>query len=101
MIHPQRLAHAVIVVLVLCSAHGHAQTPAQTPETNKELREKAFKLLELAAGQVNVLQSAENRARIAANIMDSLWTHDEKRARSLLALIENDIREGLNREDAQ
>jgi hypothetical protein len=41
MIHPQRLAQAVIVILVLCSAHAHAQTPAQTPEANKELREKA------------------------------------------------------------
>lgn len=101
MIHPQRLAQAVIVVLVLCSASAQAQTPAQTSESNKELREKAFALLESAAGQVNVLQSAENRARIAANIMDSLWTHDEKRARSLLAMVESDIREGVNREDPQ
>ena len=98
MIHPQRLAQTIIVVLVLCSAYAQAQTPAQTSEANKELREKAFTLLESAAGQVNTLQSAENRARIAANIMDSLWTHDEKRARSLLAMIESDIREGVNRE---
>jgi hypothetical protein len=101
MIHPQRLAQAAIVVLVLCSAYAHAQTPAQTTEASKELREKAFNLLESAAGQVNALQSAENRARIAANIMDSLWTHDEKRARSLLTMIESDIREGVNREDPQ
>ena len=98
MIYPQRLAQAIIVVLVLCSASAHAQTPAQASEAKKELREKAFALLESAAGQVNALQSAENRARIAANIMDSLWTHDEKRARSLLGMIESDIREGVNRE---
>ena len=101
MIHPQRLARILIVILVLCSAYAQAQTPAQTSEANKELREKAFTLLESAAGQVNTLQSAENRARIAANIMDSLWTHDEKRARSLLAMIESDIKEGLNREDPE
>lgn len=101
MIHPQRLAHAIIVVLLLCLVSAHAQTPAQRSEANKELREKAFALLESTAGQVNVLQSPENRARIAANIMDSLWTHDEQRARSLLPLIESDIREGLNREDPQ
>lgn len=98
MIYPQRLARIIIVILVLCSAYAQAQTPAQTSEANKELREKAFNLLESAAGQVNVLQSPENRARIAANIMDSLWTHDEKRARSLLAMIESDIREGVNRQ---
>ncbi|HEU4508750.1 MAG TPA: hypothetical protein VFR78_10965 [Pyrinomonadaceae bacterium] len=99
MIYPQRLAQILIVILVLCSAFAHAQTPAQTSEANKELREKAFNLLETAAGQVNGLQSPENRARIAANIMESLWTHDEKRARSLLPMIESDIREGINREN--
>ncbi len=101
MIYPQRLAQIIIAIVVLCSASAQAQTPARTSEANKELREKAFNLLEEAAGQVNALQSAENRARIAANIMDSLWTHDEKRARSLLAMIETDIREGVNREYPQ
>ena len=91
--------HTIIIVLVLCSAYAHAQTPAQTPELNKELRAKAFNLLESAAGEVSVLQSAENRARIAANIMESLWTHDEKRARSLLVFIENDIKQALNSDD--
>ena len=98
MINPQRLALPIIVVLVLCSASAHAQTPAQTSETSKELREKAFNLLESLAGQVNGLQSAENRARITANIADSLWTHDEKRARSLFAMVESDINEALSRD---
>jgi hypothetical protein len=59
------------------------------------LREKAFNLLESLADQVNSLQSGENRARLGSNIADSLWNHDEKRARTLLVSVQNDIRTGL------
>jgi hypothetical protein len=63
------------------------------------LRAKAFALLESVADQLSNLQSAENRARMGSNIVDSLWDHDEKRARRLLALVEEDIKAGLqNRE---
>ena len=69
------------------------------PQTkDAALREKAFALLESAAGQLNTLQSPENRARLGANIADSLWEHDEKRARTLFALAQEDIKAGLNRE---
>jgi hypothetical protein len=66
-----------------------------TPEQSAELRGKAFKLLESLANQVSSLQSAENRARIGSNIAGSLWKHDEQRARELLALVEQDIKAGL------
>jgi len=72
----------------------HAQT--QQDDNNAALRDKAFSLLESVAGQLNTLQSGENRARLGANIVDSLWKHDEKRARALLFLVQEDINAGLD-----
>jgi hypothetical protein len=95
---------ALIVAIVLWSGLAHAEQSNLTAEnaqtTNAALREKAFNLLESLAGQINTLQSAENRARLGSNIAESLWNHDEKRARSLFASVENDIKAGLqqNRE---
>ncbi len=74
---------------------ARAQT-AQNDET-AALRQKAFELLESVAGQVGTLQSAENRARLGANVADSLWTRDEKRARSVLLQVEGDIRAELQK----
>jgi len=79
-----------ILVLLLC-AITHAQ---QT--TDDARRQKAVELLQSLATQLPNLQSAENRARIGANIADSLWAHDEKRARALFISIEDDINWGLN-----
>ena len=91
-----RLTHtlftlALILAVVLCPDVAHSQANAK----EAALREKAFKLLESAAGQVTNLQSPENRARLGANIADSLWNHDEKRARAVFALVEEDIRAGM------
>ena len=63
------------------------------------VRKKAVELLESLASQIGTLQSAENRARIGANIAASLWTHDEKRARELLVSVEADINAGLQNAD--
>jgi hypothetical protein len=85
-----RLPLQLILALLLCFTTVHAQ------ETNpKPQREKAIDLLESLATQLSTLQSAENRARIGANIADSLWTHNEKRARALFISIEEDIRWGI------
>ena len=81
-----------IVGFLLCSV-GHAQDKPQTADTARG--EKAVELLQSLAAQLPTLQSAENRARIGANIADSLWAHDEKRARSLFIGIEEDINWGL------
>ena len=81
-----------VVVLLLCSA-GRAQDKAQADDAAR--RQKAIDLLQSLAGQLPTLQSAENRARIGANIADSLWAHDEKRARALFISIEDDINWGL------
>jgi hypothetical protein len=94
---------ALIVAIGLCSGLVPAQQASEKVEkaqTTEALREKAFNLLELLAGQIQSLQSAENRARLGSNIAESLWDHDEKRARSLLVAVENDIKTGLqqNRE---
>jgi hypothetical protein len=74
----------ISLALLLCPAIASAQE-----------REKAIELLQSLATQLGTLQSPENRARIGANIADSLWPHDEKRARALFISIEDDINWGL------
>ncbi len=83
-----------ILLLALLVA-GSAQ--AQQPAENAALREKAHTLLESVASQIGTLQSAENRARLGANVADSLWPHDEKLARSLFLQVEADIRAELQK----
>ena len=97
----RKLVHALAFVVVVagCTGHLNAQQSTSTAETKQSadaaLRDKAFNLLESLAGQLSSLQSAENRARIGANIADSIWKHDEKRARELFALVREDIKTGL------
>jgi hypothetical protein len=64
-------------------------------EADEALRQKAFDLLKSVAGQLGGLQSAENRARIGANVADSLWQRDEERARALFVSVQDDINAGL------
>ena len=101
----QLSALMLIVVLTFTSRHAQAQqtTPnAENAQTNNSpLREKAFTVLESLAGQLNTLQSAENRARIGANIADSLWSRDPARARGLFLMVEEDIRSNLAIPDFQ
>lgn len=86
--------HIIIAILVLLLfSVTHAQDKPQT--TDAARREKAVELLQSLASQVSNLQSPENRARIGANIADSLWADDEKRARALFIGIEDDINSGL------
>ena len=93
----------LILAVVLCPHRALAQQSSLTAERSKNenaaLREKALDLLESAAGQLGTLQSPENRARLGANIADSLWDHDEKRARALFALVEDDVRAGMANRD--
>lgn len=86
--------HTIVAILILLLFPvTHAQDKPQT--TDAARREKAIGLLQSLATQVANLQSPENRARIGANIADSLWAHDEKRARVLFISIEEDINWGL------
>ncbi len=99
MTHPLLSFSTMIVAIVLCSGLAPAQqsnsTAENAPTTDVPLQEKALNLLESLAGQINTLQSAENRARLGSNIAESLWNHDEKRARALLVSVEDDIKAGL------
>jgi hypothetical protein len=83
------------MALLFWFALAHAQETKPRSEspssTDERLREKAFDLLESLADQIGTLQSAENRARLGSNIAASLWSHDEKRARSLLVSVRNDL----------
>lgn len=99
----QQLSIATLAFVFLC---GSASIKAQQTEANdtteataNEMREKAFDLLESLASQLSLLQSPENRARLGANIADSLWTHDEQRARLLFRTVSDDIRLGLQYRD--
>jgi len=103
MIHSHRVLLASLLSLALFASSAQAQqsnTKTQDPEV-AALREKAFSVLESVAGQITTLQSAENRARLGANVVDSLWDHDEKRARDLLQLVESDIRMELLKYDSR
>ena len=93
-----RFALALILAFLVCPDYASAQQKS-SQTANAALREKAFNLLESAAGQLGSLQSPENRARLGANIADSLWDHDEKRARAVIALVEDDIKAGLANRD--
>lgn len=85
-----------IVALMFAVVFSPIYAQTQQDDPNAALREKAFSLLESVAGQLNTLQSGENRARLGANIVDSLWKHDEKRARALLLLVQEDINAGMD-----
>ncbi len=90
------------VALLLCLAIFTGSARAQTTQNDETaLREKAVALLESVGGQLGTLQSAENRARLGANIADSLWTHNEKLARSILLQVEADIRAELQKWEPQ
>jgi hypothetical protein len=106
MIHSHRSLFTLILAVALFAiipGFAHAQKNNSTP--NKEeiaaLREKAFKLLDSVAGQLNTLQSVENRARMGSNLAESLWKHDEERARSLLRVVQEDIRTELQKRDRE
>jgi hypothetical protein len=86
----------VLILILLCLFTSQAQqTRSPSKEADEAVREKAFELLESLAGQIGILQSTENRARLGANLVDSLWAHDEQRARTLLVSVQNDINAGF------
>lgn len=87
--------------LACTSALGQQKEP--TPEkaqADTAQQEKAYALLGSLADQLGTLQSTENRARLASNLAASFWTHDEKRARTLMVSVESDIRTGLQNADS-
>jgi len=93
----------VLASLLLLSFSARAQE-AQRGVSESEVasvRKKAIELLGSLAGQVESLRSTENRARIRSNIAALLWSHDEKRSRSLFALVEEDIKAGYNESDPE
>jgi len=93
----------ILAIVLVSTLSVYAQTTQDKSAPNKEeieaLREKAFKLLDTVAGQLNTLQSSENRARMGANIVGSLWKHDEERARSLLRVVQEDIKTELQKHE--
>src|SRR5918996_6408624 len=86
----------ILALTLFFTISGYAHSQENKSKPNKEeiaaLREKAFKLIDSVAGQLGTLQSAENRARMGANIVESLWKQDEERARALLRVVQEDIK---------
>ena len=93
---------SVTAAVLLFAFSVRSQEPARegSDETMAGVRKKAIELLESVAGQVDSLHSAENRARIGSNVAELLWSHDEKRSRSLFAAVEEDIKAGFNDTDS-
>jgi hypothetical protein len=89
-----RRAVSLLLSIILFSVSVVGQKPATAEPSSKddEIREKAFKLLGAVAGQLNTLQSAQNRARIEGNLAALLWEHDEQRARQILNDAADDLR---------
>ena len=89
----------ILIAVALCPVWVRAQQNIATSQTKDtaeaELRDKAYQLLETLAGQLNTMQSPENRARIGSNIAATLWPHNETRARELFAMVQQDINAGL------
>ena len=75
----------ILIIVALCPVYVRAQ---QKNAADAELREKSYQLLETLAGQLNTMQSPENRARIGSNIAWSLWPHNEARARELFSMVQ-------------
>ena len=96
---------SVAVFILLFSASVVAQESAPGRGLDERptaiTRKKAIDLLELVASQVESLRSAENRARIRSNVAVLLWEHDEKHARRLFALVEEDIKAGFRDVDSK
>lgn len=103
--HSHRSLFLILAIALFSTISVYAQTQQDKTQPDKEevaaLREKAFKILDSVAGQLTTLQSAENRARIGANLVESLWKHDEERARSLLRVVQEDIRTELQKRDGE
>src|SRR5262245_55869999 len=103
MTHLRLRAFAVLVAMVACAGilrgQGSGSSTQNGESANAALREKAFEVIDSVASQLGTLQSAENRARLGVNIADALWKRDEKRARNLFVLIEEDINTGLRNLD--
>jgi tetratricopeptide (TPR) repeat protein len=95
----------VLIAVTLCPVYVPAQQENSKPQAKDDaqaaLREKAYALLESLAGQLGTMQSAENRARIGSNIAWSLWSHNETRAREVLASVQQDINAGLQVPESQ
>jgi hypothetical protein len=92
----------VLIVSILLLSPGYAQAQRDNATADDEtaaLREKAYKVLESIATQLNTLQSVENRARMGSNLVDSLWTHDKQRALALLRMVQEDIKNELQKRD--
>jgi hypothetical protein len=97
------LFRLILALGLFFTISGYARAQERKSAPSKEeiaaLREKALKLIDSVAGQLGTLQSAENRARMGANIFDSLWKHDEERARALMRVVQEDIKTELQKRD--
>jgi hypothetical protein len=97
---PLLISVIAFVLLFSCSVRSQEAAPGRgSDESVVAVRKKAIELLESVAGQVDSLHSSENRARMGSIVAELLWDHDEKRSRSLFALVEDDIKAGFNDTD--
>lgn len=96
----RRLSSLFLMLVVMCCpaplfAQQNNSPSEKTKTDDAAVRAKAIAVLESLASELGSLQSAENRARIGSNIASSLWEHNERRARDLFALVQQDLSNGL------
>jgi hypothetical protein len=86
-----RLPIFLVLFLLAFSVNVVAQETSDK-QSGELLRDKAFKLMESLARESGTLQSGENRARMASNLADSLWKHNEIKARELFASVATELK---------
>ncbi len=94
------LVHLLVLVfaIALMPANTYSQQ-VNDKQAEQALRQKAYSLLESLAGESGSLQSDENRARMGSNIAESLWAHNETKAREIFASVIREIKAGLQDND--
>ena len=99
-----RLVSLIVVILSL-SPHALAQTPtpdpppALSPAALEARQKRALELVEEVLAEAPSLRSRINRIRLQYIAAELLWTRDEKRARGLIASIQETLIEVLRAVD--
>jgi len=94
------LVHLSVILLAIALVPANTFSQQVSDKSGDEaLRQKAYNLLESLAGEIGSLRSDENRVRMGSNIADSLWAHNETRAREMFRSVIREIKAGLNYND--
>ena len=87
------LSYSLVLLLAVALMPAKAfSQQVNDKQSDEAVRQRAYKLLESLAEQISSLKSAENRVRMNSNIAESLWAHNEPRAREIFASVTKEIK---------